>query len=402
MSKKHGSETRVIFLNQAAGPLFWELAEDTAKDLGCSLIITGRGNIGKRAHPALSALAAPDYRRHGYAARLGSWVHFFLFALYKVWSGPPGALLFIVSNPPFLPLLGYIMRRFRRQPYVVLVYDIYPDLLVRLGRLSEHGTVAKLWRLFNKKMLENAETVFTIGEVMAANLEKMFDASRTRAGVVTVVPNWADSELIKPMAKQHNWFARQHRQLDKLTVLYSGNFGETHDLATLLDAAKKLGLRKEIHFLLVGAGSKRSWVETMVINECLTNVTMLAFQPEETLPFLLAAGDVAVVSLCRGIEGLSVPSKTFYALAAGSALLAVVSGDNELSRLVKQNSCGLAVEPGDTAAMIAAIERFCDDKEFLRLCQRQARRLAGKDHTRRNAKAYADIIRRMGIADFGG
>jgi len=387
-----------IFLNQVTGPLFRELAEDLSQQVGPSVLIAGNIQAlcdGKGEN--LSLISAPEYRREGNWYRILTWCRYFVFVLCAIWRLPSSGVLFIVSNPPFLPLCGFLMKKLRRQPYVVLVYDIYPDLLIRFGRLTKNNPLAVTWKWFNRHMLEQAEVVFTIGDVMAANLEAAFDSSKTKAGKVVTISNWADDEFIKPLSKSCNEFAKKHGQVDKLTILYSGNFGETHDIETLLEATLVLQGERTIHFLFIGEGSKRSLVEKFISEHHLTNVTLLPFQREEILPFSLATGDVAVVTLNRGAEGLSVPSKSYYALAAGSALLGVACGDNELTRLIEQNECGLVVEPGNRDGIVQAVKYCPDNPTFLNSCRERSRQLAEKVYSRKNTSEYFETLCRLKV-----
>ena len=128
---------KIIFLNQAAGPLFRELAEDVAKIWPQSVLFTGNPDTVHRSREScLHIEPAPGYDRSSYFSRFRSWVKYFFKVLWFVWKQPKNATLFIVSNPPFLGLVGLFFKRVRMQRYVMLVYDIYPDMLIGLGRLK--------------------------------------------------------------------------------------------------------------------------------------------------------------------------------------------------------------------------------------------------------------------------
>ncbi len=89
--------------------------------------------------------------------------------------------------------------------------------------------------------------------------------------------------------------------------MYSGNMGLGHDIKTMLEAARCLQDEPKIHFMFIGAGPKWQTAEETLQRESLPNVTLLGWQPEETLPYSLATADVALVSLEDGIEGLAIP-----------------------------------------------------------------------------------------------
>lgn len=313
---------RILFLNQMAGPMFRELAEDLSEEWLSGLLYTGHPDTLKHRNTEhLTIKRGPGYDKRNEFLRVWSWGKYFVYALFQAIKTPSTTLLFFVSNPPFLALIGYVLKKIRKQRYVVLVYDIHPDLLVALGRLKETGFITRCWHWMNRIVYENAEIVFTIGDYMAANLEKRFDAASTKPGKVLVVPPWVDTDFIRPIPKSENWFAKKYNQVNKLTILYSGNLGATHNIEFIVDLARQLKKQEDIHFLIIGEGAKREFVADAIAEEDLKNVTLLPFQPEEVLPYSLATGDIAVVSMQPGTEGLMVPSKAMYYLAAGCKIL---------------------------------------------------------------------------------
>ena len=151
--------------------------------------------------------------------------------------GSSKSLLFMVTMPPFLGFVGLVFKKIRKQKYVVLVYDILPDALVSGGFIGD-GFLVKRWRQLNRVVLNNADAVITIGEYMADNLNKDYNASKTTLGYTAVIHNWEDVDLIKPLQKSDNPFIKEHNLENKFIVMYSGNIGATHDVETLIEAAK--------------------------------------------------------------------------------------------------------------------------------------------------------------------
>lgn len=392
--KKNGDEPQIIFLNQVSGRLFQELAEGLADSIdGQCLLYTGSDKSNEiKSTSNLKIIKAPEYHRGNYYSRLLDWFKYFWFVFWSVLKQPSSALIFIVSNPPFLPLIGYLMKKLRGQPYVVLIYDIYPDLAIYLGKISRRGFLSRMWRWFNKITWQNSEAVFTIGDDMAVKLEGMFNANRTQLGYVAVIPNWTDHNFIKPLPKEKNWFAQKYGQVNKFTILYSGNLGATHDLETILEAAKELGNFNDIQFLIIGDGYKRAYIEKFIDQEKLSNILLLPFQAENVLPYSLTTGDVAVITLSKGVEGLSVPGKVYYAMAGGSALLCISSGNNELKTIIDRHQCGISVEPGDVEGFVSAVKRFYEDPIFLKSCKENARKAVESYYTKKNIVKYREIL----------
>ncbi len=392
--KKNENEPQIIFLNQVTGRLFQELAEGLADSIGGQCILyTGSDKSNEiESTSNLKIIKAPEYHRGNYYFRLLDWFKYFWFVFWSVLKQPSSTLIFIVSNPPFLPLIGYLMKKLRGQPYVVLIYDIYPDLAIYLEKMSRRGPLVRMWRWFNKVAWQNSEAIFTIGDDMAIELAGMFKANRTRLGRVAVIPNWVDHNFIKPLSKEKNWFAQKYGQVNKFTVLYSGNLGATHDLETILTAVKELGDFNDIQFLIIGDGYKRAYIEKFIDQEKLSNILLLPFQAENVLPYSLTTGDVAVITLSKGVEGLSVPGKVYYAMAGGSALLCISSGNNELKTIIGKHQCGISVEPGDVEGFVSAIKRFYEDSIFLKNCKENARKAVKSYYTKKNIEKYGEIL----------
>jgi glycosyltransferase involved in cell wall biosynthesis len=109
----------------------------------------------------------------------------------------------------------------------------------------------------------------------------------------------------------------------------------------------------------------------------LPHLTLLPLQPFRVLPYSLTAADVSIVCLDEGYEGLSVPSKTYYALAAGAAILAVSPDGTELTDLVAEHRCGLHVPPRSPDLLAQAIRRLHDDRDLLASVRAAATAAAG-------------------------
>jgi colanic acid biosynthesis glycosyl transferase WcaI len=75
----------------------------------------------------------------------------------------------------------------------------------------------------------------------------------------------------------------------------------------------------------------------------------------------MAAGDVHVITVRRGLEGVVVPSKLYSILAAGRPVLVVAPPECDAARIVVESGCGLAADPDDPAAVAAAIRELRGD-----------------------------------------
>jgi len=370
-------DPRYLFLKQAAKlhSYFGDLCLDLcgSRDHGVVYSEIEDGKIGN-----VEFRSGPKYDRGSFRKRAVSWGAYFLRAAQFAFRVKGKPLLFIIAQPPFLPLLGYLQKKMLGRHYVVWIDDVYPDVLVRRGVVQADGLIDRLWSAFNRIVFRNADQVFTLGPYMAEVVSQYLPSSMT----ATIVATSVDTEFVRPVPKFGNTFAERYGLVNKISVMYSGNVGETHEVQSLLKAAQKLSSRSDIHFMIIGGGAQWEAMVSMVGEQQATNITLLPWQPASVLPYSLASADIAFVSLDKGTEGISMPSKTYYAMAAGSAILASCTGNSDLADVVTRSNCGVVVEPGNVDEVVRAIEVLSENPEYLLSLKQNSRTAAVERYSR--------------------
>ena len=283
-----------------------------------------------------------------------------------------GDLLLYTSEPPYLPLVGWLLYKLTRTPNLVLVYDLYPDVLAELGVLPSDHWLMRLWRRLNRCVYADAQEVIVLSEPMAERLRRHCPAVADR---LHVIPSWADPAEIQPLAKSSNWFVSRHGLEQSFTVLYSGNQGRCHDLVTLLGAALLLKDEPSFQFLFIGKGPQHQRVRQLVYDWGLSNCRFLPYQDLDVLPYSLTSADLAVVSLGIDAEGLVAPSKLYGHLAAGTPIAAITPPGSDLQRLVQNHGCGRWFANGDSAQLADWIRQLRAEPELAAACGSAAREL---------------------------
>jgi glycosyltransferase involved in cell wall biosynthesis len=263
-----------------------------------------------------------------------------------------GDLILYTTEPPYLPLLGWLIHRLTTTPYLVLLYDLYPDVLVELGVIQHQHPLTRLWRQINQWVFADAQELIVLSGPMA---ERVLRSAPTVASKLNVIPSWADPDQIKPIPKAENWFVRKHQLQTRFTVLYSGNQGRCHDLVTVLAAATRLQHDDQVHFLFVGGGPQNEHLRLLVDRWSLSNCQFLPYQELSDLPYSLASADLALVTLSVQSEGLVAPSKLYGHLAAGTPIAAVTPASSYLHQLVEDEGCGRWFANGDADGLASWI-----------------------------------------------
>lgn len=317
--------------------------------------------------------------------RMLTWSLFTFLSFFHVLFSSKKKELILITTPPFIVFTGLFFKRLRNQNYHLIIWDLYPDVLVNFGVLNESSWIIKYWKKINKTCFTKASNVFTLGKHLATAINNYTQENPK------IIPNWVNADFVKPMEKAENTFAKEHNLQDKLVVMYSGNMGLTHDIESIVYAAEALQNNSSIHFVLIGDGAKKTKITQYVSEKNLTNVLILPYQSNEVLPYSLSCADIGVVTLSQGAETISVPSKTYYTLAAGSAILALASHESELGLLIEEYNCGKVFENPKNEEIVKFIEGLVQEKSQLKEYKENARK-ASFNFTPENAKQYYNYI----------
>jgi glycosyltransferase involved in cell wall biosynthesis len=338
-------------------------------------------------------LPSTQLDKNSKVGRILNSVSFFISVLVTLLLHRTSGPLLIVSVPPFLPFLGYILKKLKGQEYVSLFYDVYPDIAVRLGYLKPGGLMQRVWDFMNRLQIEQASRVIALSEPMKeivlgkASPDGQADEQKFR-----IIHNWVDEAYIKPRAKSENWFVAQQGLQDKFIVLYSGNIGLSYDLETVIVAAERLR-DKNMEFLFIGEGGKKKKLQALVAQRQLENVRFLPYQPRDVLPFSLTCSDVCLVALERGVEGLSMPSKLYTILASGRPVIALVEENSAVAGIIKEADCGARVAQNDVDALVRVLESYYGNLEVARKQGENGRAYCLEHFTlSRACKEYYDLL----------
>ena len=281
-----------------------------------------------------------------------------------------GDLLLFTTEPAFLPVVGWITHKLTGAPYVYLVYDLYPDVLVDLKVLSAKHFVVRIWQALNRLILRDAREVIVLSKPMR---ERVFSQLGERSGKVNIISSWADDKAITPISKNSNWFAIKNDLVDKFCVVYSGNQGRCHDMVTIAAAALALRNETNIVFLFIGSGAQNKRLKDLCAEWCLNNCRFLPYQDYEDLPYSLSSADLALVTLAVKAEGLVAPSKLYGHLAAGTPVGIVSPANSYLKNLVDSYGFGKWFANGDAAGLAAWIKHLSQNPMELKRLRKLSR-----------------------------
>ena len=369
--------SRLVILNQMAGPLFIDLTTVLSNYFknGCVLYTSHPDAVNKFSslNSNIKLVQSPNYNRESLVKRLISWFKYLLGCSYLILLSRNNDFFLLSTNPPLLAIWFWMLTRIKISPSCIVVYDIYPEVLVSSGILQNKSWVVKVWNYFNEKAYKNTSFIITISNGLANKLCELHPQIRSK---VQVVYPWADTDFINPVNPLKNKFYKKFNLDGKKVVLYAGNMGISHDIDSIINAALLLKQREDLLFLFVGGGDAFEKVKAFKINNNLTNISIHGYQPLPLLPHLLSLASVSLVSLEDDKQDLMVPSKLFSYLAAGSPIIGICSPGNEVHSIINTNKCGVCVPPGHPQALAEVLINTLDDKSKLSELSLNARSIA--------------------------
>lgn len=334
-------------------------------------------------------LWSTNFPKSNLFGRLINYATFSVSLCLKLLFSKDTSPVFTVTNPPFLGVLILALCKLKRGRYLYIVHDVYPDGLVRLGRLSQKGLIVRIWSFFNKRVLRNAETIIIIGRDMYEWVRKTDPSAESK---IEYIPHWQNEELISPVEFESNLFVREHSLHGKFVVQYAGNMGLWHDMKSLALAAQSLE-NEGVFFCFIGDGIRRQDLFDSWQDKIPSNTLVLPFQPTERIGESLTACHAALISLREGLEGIAVPCKLYGILASGVPVIAQVPEPSEIALAVKEDKCGIVVPPGDVEALVKAIIYLKEHIEIRKEMAANARRaFENKYTTKQAAKRYCEIL----------
>lgn len=300
-------------------------------------------------------------------------------------------LIYLASTPPIQGVLGGLLKKIKKVPFVYNLQDIFPDSLAGTGLAKKGGLLWKIGRVIENFTYRNADKIIVISEDFKRNIM----AKGVPEEKIVVVYNWVDEEAVKHVPREENkLFDAYGLDRKKFYITYSGNIGLTQNMDMLLEVAKELeAAEPDIQFVLIGEGAYKKRVQEIIAEKNIGNVTLLPFQPYEDISHVFSLGDAGLVISKPGVGENSVPSKTWSILSASRPVLANFD-ENELKSIVNDNQCGIFTKAGDKEAFKQAILDLYHNRARCEQLGRNGREFILKNLTRAvGTQKYVDVIK---------
>jgi glycosyltransferase involved in cell wall biosynthesis len=326
------------------------------------------------------------------ATRVVDYVYFHLMALIvALWCLEPVDIVLAPSPPLTIGIVGWLLARRRRVPFVYNVQEIYPDVAVNQGVVS-NTLLIRVLQAIERFVYRRSTKVVVISEWF----RRILGQRGVPASKLAVIPNFVDTELFHPLPRD-NPFSQRHQLRSDFVVSYGGNIGLSQDWESLLYAGAALR-HLPIRFVVVGDGARREWLQAQVAARRLANVQLVGYQPRETMAEVNAASDLCTIPARATTTTDTLPSKIYTILACGKSVLVQADRDSELHWLVTEHGCGRSVEPGDSKAYTDALLEAYHQRQRLAEEGERGLRFVQQEYSKEAVASKYDLLIRELIA----
>jgi colanic acid biosynthesis glycosyl transferase WcaI len=327
-----------------------------------------------RNNVTVECVGSTAFPRHQMPRRVANYLSYLALAVPRALALRPDVIL-AMTDPPVAGIAGAFIARLAGRPFVYNIRDLYPDMAVG-GDIVRAGKWVARWESLHRRALKQAARVIVLGDDMRDRiLAKGIAPERVVVVRDGTAPATTPAAAAAQMPDRGDPIVQEIRHGFPFVVLHAGNLGFYGAWDTLLQAAKILS-NENTGFVFIGDGANRAALESAARD--LPNVKFAPFRPVAQIAHVMMAGDVHIVTVKRGLEGVVVPSKLYSILAAGRPIIVVAPAECDAARIVVESGCGVAADPDDPAAVAAAIRDLRGQPARLAEMGRRARETAAK------------------------
>ena len=251
-------------------------------------------------------------------------------------------------SPVTVGIPAIMMRRYTGAPIYFWVLDLWPESVAAAGGVRATWLLNVLSRL-TRWIYSHCEKILVQSRAFIPRIR----AQGVPQARIAYLPNWAEdvfrpSSATLPPVPLPSGFR----------LMYAGNIGVAQDFPTILGAAERLKDVVDIHWLIVGDGRERSWVQGEIERRGLNGkVHLFGNHAPEQMPDFFAHADAMLVSLKPNpVFVLTIPAKVQAYMACARPIVAMLDGEG--ARIIKEAGAGLSCPTGNAEALAATVLRM--------------------------------------------
>ena len=193
--------------------------------------------------------------RGSFFKRMIFFVSYFFSSIYAAISSSKINLIYSVSTPLTVGLLGLIIAKLKKVPMVFEVTDVWPDAAIQTG-VIKNSFIIKISKFIENICYKGSSKIICLSKGIQSNIiNKGVERNKT-----ILIPNGVDLILFNEIHKIYdlkNITRREYNLGGDFIAMYLGAHGAYNSLFTIIEAAKDIKKYREIKIVFVGDGDEK-------------------------------------------------------------------------------------------------------------------------------------------------
>ena len=214
--------------------------------------------------------------------------------------------LIILPTPP-ITLYNVVnsLKKKNKTPVYLILRDIFPQNAIDLGMISKKGAIYKYFRRLEKKLYAISDR---IGCMSKGNIDYVIQHNKEiDASKLHLLRNWQKNQEFEKIDKQE--IKKKFNLENKFVIFFGGNIGKPQKVENIVALADAFKINKEVVFYIIGKGTEKNKLITLVNDYKLKNVIIKDFLPRNEYIEMMQIADVGLVSLDENFTIPNMPSK---------------------------------------------------------------------------------------------
>ena len=287
--------------------------------------------------------------------RVVYYISFLAFSLTALRWINKADVVYAVSTPLSVGVLGYIFCKIFKAKFIFEVTDLWPDVFIEMG-LLKNRLILNTLRKMELFCYRKANKIIALGKGIQERIQKrVVDKDK-----VHIITNGVDESLFsldRDDLVELKEIKKTYGLEDKFICMYLGAHGLYNSLHTIIHTANLLKDDEDIRFVLIGDGDQKNRLQEMVRNYKLHNVIFIPPIPRKKAPTWLKVSDVFLLPNLKGkFYEMNLQNKFFDFLASARPI--IFAGKGNSADIMEDSGAGKIVEPEDYLSVASAINEM--------------------------------------------
>ena len=297
-----------------------------------------------------------------------NYISFLITATFRIlfqfaWKKKYDAIIGFQMSPVTQVVPGCMLGMIRGSKVLTWVQDIWPDSIIDSPTETSRNLVLPILSKVTEFVYKHSDKIL----ISSPGMKELVCRNNDYSDKIEWVPNWCDDFLkdkVTPSALMP----------DGYNIVMGGSINEGVGVDSLIKLINEFSEYKDVNFVFIGGGSKKSYLEEYVKENKLSNTYLLGMFPYNQMPSFYAKADAMLLSLMKSelkYLDVTIPSRLQSYMSAGKPVFAMIGSGAE--RIINDAQCGFVVAPGDYQKLAEIIKKNYKNRELLTAYGKNAR-----------------------------